>query len=66
MFDIKEKLEDKYLKDINKEDNEKEDNNSIIGEMANNIKKDKFTLKQKIVINFFMFNCWIGTRCYIF
>ena len=54
VFDIKEKLEDKYLKDINKEDNEKEDSNSLIGEMANKIKKDKFTLKQKIVLLIFL------------
>ena len=53
VFNIKKKLEDKYLKDLNKEQNEIEDN-SKIGELVNEIKKDEFTLKQKIVlISFF-------------
>jgi len=56
VFDIKKKLENKYLKDMDKDDNQNEDNNSSIGEMANNIKKDKFTLKQKIVLIIFLFS----------
>ena len=52
VFNIKKKLEDKYLKDLNKEQNEIEDN-SKIGELVNEIKKDEFTLKQKIVLIIF-------------
>ena len=50
VYDIKHKLEDKYLKDENdKKDNEK-DNNVKIEEMTNKLEKEKFTLKQKIVL----------------
>ena len=54
VFEIKQKLENKFLKDEkNKEDNENEDN---IEEISNKIKKEKFTLKQKIVLLIFLFS----------